>query len=242
MQFIGFKKIFSTNCNLLPFFRPIYICERFCIFAVGYLIAMGRKQVMFKILLALLFVAPFGLFAQEYGIQQFKKDWERLNQLHSPNDYAAVRLLDSLEKTVSQPYKGICNFLISQQLCSLGKNKRDRQTPTQKTWDLQKVDDWSTDALYIGAYYRGDSAFRQLSEYGWVPASDFAFLSIPGNVAHLSEMSLYDLVLMSYLQTVEPPLYQFAGMSVDSVWMNLAMERHAALHHSDILIEYELAN
>ncbi len=195
---------------------------------------------MFKILLALLFVAPFGLFAQEYGIQQFKKDWERLNQLHSPNDYAAVRLLDSLEKTVSQPYKGICNFLISQQLCSLGKNKRDRQTPTQKTWDLQKVDEWSTDALYIGAYYRGDSAFRQLSEYGWVPASDFAFLSIPGNVAHLSEMSLYDLVLMSYLQTVEPPLYQFAGMSVDSVWMNLAMERHAALHHRDILIEYEL--
>ena len=97
---------------------------------------------MFKILLALLFVAPFGLFAQEYGIQQFKKDWERLNQLHSPNDYAAVRLLDSLEKTVSQPYKGICNFLISQQLCSLGKNKRDRQTPTQKTWDLQKVDEW----------------------------------------------------------------------------------------------------
>lgn len=154
--------------------------------------------------------------------QQWLRHQERLSD---------ILFLDSLEKNAKQPLKELYNLQISNLLKQRLPGKGNARQPRT---DLRNLEEWSTPELQDGILKYADSAFTQLLAYGWIPASDYNFLFQPGNVHFLPEMTLYDLALMSYLQSWKG--YYLNRME----WIDHAMERHAAQNHHNILIEYEL--
>ncbi len=184
------------------------------------------KLICFICLMLALGLHPLMLRAQ-HAETSFEQQW-----LRHQERFSDILFLDSLEKNAEQPYKALYNLQISNLLKQRLPGKGNARQPRT---DLRNLEEWSTPELKDGILKYADSAFTQLLAYGWIPASDYTFLFQPGNVRFLPEMTLYDLALMSYLQSWKG-YYELNRME----WIDHAMEKHAAQNHHNILIEYEL--
>jgi len=197
------------------------------------------RQLTHKVLLGfLLMMAGWTISAQNNDYQQFKDNWEYLQQFYSPDEHAIFYVLDTMEKAAPQPYKGIYNFLIAQYLWQ--ESPFHKNGNGQPRDGLRDVAEWSRPEMIFGCARYADSALTQLLEHGWVPAEEFDFLSLPGNIATFPGMTLYDLTLMCYLQTLDFPLQSWYGITAKAEWLDKALEMHKAANHHKILIEYEL--
>jgi len=193
----------------------------------------------YKVLLSLLLsTVGWSISAQNNDYQRFKKNWEYLQQFYSPDEHAIFQVLDTMEKAAPQPYKGIYNFLIAQYLWQEMPYHADGNG--QPRDGLREVAEWSKPEMIFGCARYADSALTQLLEYGWVPAEEFDFLSLPGNIATFPGMTLYDLTLMCYIHTLDLQLQSWFGITAKPEWFDKAIERHKVAGHHKILIEYEL--
>ena len=197
------------------------------------------RHIFHNVLLCLLLlIAGWSVSAQNKDYQQFKSNWEYLQQFYSPDEHAIFQVLDTMEKAAPQPYKGIYNFLIAQYLWQeMPYHANGNGQPRD---GLREVAEWSKPEMIFGCARYADSALTQLLDYGWVPAEEFDFLSLPGNIATFPGMTLYDLTLMCYIHTLDLPLQNWFGITAKPEWFDKAIERHAAAGHHKILIEYEL--
>ena len=197
------------------------------------------RHIFHNVLLCLLLlIAGWSVSAQNKDYQQFKSNWEYLQQFYSPDEHAIFQVLDTMEKAAPQPYKGIYNFLIAQYLWQeMPYHANGNGQPRD---GLREVAEWSKPEMIFGCARYADSALTQLLDYGWVPAEEFDFLSLPGNIATFPGMTLYDLTLMCYIHTLDLPLQNWFGITAKPEWFDKAIEQHAAAGHHKILIEYEL--
>lgn len=184
------------------------------------------KLICFICMMLALGLHPLMLRAQ-HAETSFEQQW-----LRHQERFSDILFLDSLEKNAEQPLKALYNLQISNLLKQRLPGKGNARQPRT---DLRNLEEWSTPELKDGILKYADSAFTQLLAYGWIPASDYTFLFQPGNVRFLPEMTLYDLALMSYLQSWKG-YYELNRME----WIDHAMEKHMAQNHHNILIEYEL--
>lgn len=197
------------------------------------------RHLFHKVLLCLLLlIAGWSIAAQNNDYQRFKKNWEYLQQFYSPDEHAIFQVLDTMEKAAPQPYKGVYNFLIAQ--CLWQEVPYHADGNGQPRDGLREVSEWSKPEMIFGCARYADSALTQLLEYGWVPAEEFDFLSLPGNIATFPGMTLYDLTLMCYIHTLDLQLQSWFGITAKPEWFDKAIERHKVAGHHKILIEYEL--
>lgn len=176
-----------------------------------------------------------GRLATQTGdeLQRFHVNYERIKLTYSPEEPDAIWFADSLVTVSPQPYKAVYNFLISQMLARR-RSSLGMKSDASNIRDLMK---WSEDETYANAVRYSDSAFTQLFEYGLVPATDFAFMTLPGNVLQLPEMTLADMILLSALQY--PLTWWKTNYATDNA-LDKAIQFHQTKGDKRILLEYEI--
>lgn len=167
-------------------------------------------------------------------MQLFHTNYERIHLIFNPEEPDAIWLADSLAQSAPQPYRGIYFFLVAQMLSQLNPSMGMKSDAN----DLRDVMKWSDKEVFTNTIRYADSAFAQLFEYGMTPASDFSFITLPGNVLSLPEMTLADLALMSSLQ------HPFVEWIYNDVTINAllkAIQYHQEHKNLRILLEYEIS-
>jgi hypothetical protein len=165
--------------------------------------------------------------------QLFRSNYERIRLTFHPEEPDAIWLADSMANASTQPYRGVYHFLIAQMLSKL----RPTLGLKSDVHNIRDVMKWSYQEKYDNAVRYADSAFAQLFEYGRIPATDFEFLTRPGNVLYLPEMTLADVVLMTALQH---PLFDWALNTVTYNALSKAIQYHTVQGNQRILLEYEI--
>ncbi len=185
------------------------------------------KNLVFKSFLIVLLVCAAGHVRAQSELQTFRANYERLQQIYSPDEPDAILMADSLARSVGQPYKALYNYLVSIMLPKL----RPFMGLKSDAHDIRDVMKWSQEEVYDNMFRYADTAFSQLFTYGLIPADGFEFMMRPGNISSLPGMTLMDVALMSLIDYHLYPCDKY----VDS-----AVALHRERNDRELLIEYEL--
>ena len=185
------------------------------------------KNLVFKSFLIVLLVCAAGHVRAQSELQTFRANYERLQQIYSPDEPDAILMADSLARSVGQPYKALYNYLVSIMLPKL----RPFMGLKSDAHDIRDVMKWSQEEVYDNMFRYADTAFSQLFTYGLIPADGFEFMMRPGNISSLPGMTLMDVALMSLMDYHLYPCDKY----VDS-----AVALHRERNDRELLIEYEL--
>ena len=185
------------------------------------------KNILYRILILTLFVCMAGSVQAQSDSQTFRANYERLQEIYSPDEPDAIWMADSLARTSEQPYKALYNYLVSTMLPKL----RPFMGLKSDVHNIHDVMKWSQEEVYDNMFRYADTAFNQLFSYGLIPADGFEFMIRPGNITSLPGMTLMDVALMSLMDYQLYPCREY-------------IERAIALHRErndrELLIEYEL--
>ena len=185
------------------------------------------KNILYRILILTLFVCMAEFVQAQSELQQFRTNYERLQEIYSPEEPDAILMADSLARTAEQPYKALYNYLVSTMLPKL----RPFMGLKSDVHNIRDVMKWSQEEVYDNMFRYADTAFNQLFTYGLIPADGFEFMMRPGNITSLPGMTLMDVALMSLMDYHLYPCREY-------------IERAIALHRErndrELLIEYEL--
>jgi hypothetical protein len=177
------------------------------------------KNLIYKLVITVLFVCNAGYVQAQSDLQTFRTNYERLQQIYSPNEPDAIWMADSLANIAPQPYRGVYHFLVAQML----SKRRAFLGMRCDASDIRDVMKWSDSETTANTMRYADTAFKQLFEYGLIPADSFRFMIVPGNVLQIPEMTLADLILMSTLQY---PLFNWELNEVTYNAIDLALQYH----------------
>ena len=192
------------------------------------------KNILYRILILTLFVCTAGFSQAQNDLQTFRANYERLQQIYSPDEPDAILMADSLASIAPQPYRGVYHFLVAQML----SKRRPFSGVKSDAKDIHDVMKWSDAETFANTIRYADTAYKQLFEYGLIPADSFRFMTVPGNVLQLPEMTLADVILMSALQ------YPLFGWELNDVTYNAidkALQYHKNKGNQRILLEYEIS-
>ena len=192
------------------------------------------KNLIYKLVITVLFVCSAGYVQAQSDLQTFRTNYERLQQIYSPNEPDAIWMADSLANIAPQPYRGVYHFLVAQML----SKRRAFLGMRCDASDIRDVMKWSDSETTANTMRYADTAFKQLFEYGLIPADSFRFMIVPGNVLQIPEMTLADLILMSTLQY---PLFNWELNEVTYNAIDLALQYHKNKGNQRILLEYEIS-
>ena len=185
------------------------------------------KNLVFKSFLIVLLVCAAGHVRAQSELQTFRANYERLQQIYSPDEPDAILMADSLARSVGQPYKALYNYLVSIMLPKL----RPFMGLKSDAHDIRDVMKWSQEEVYDNMFRYADTAFSQLFTYGLIPADGFEFMMRPGNISSLPGMTLMDVALLSLIDYHLYPCDKY----IDS-----AVALHRERNDRELLIEYEL--
>ena len=185
------------------------------------------KNILYRILILTLFVCTAEFVRAQSELQQFRVNYERLQQIYSPDEPDAIIMADSLARTAEQPYKALYNYLVSTMLPKL----RPFMGLKSDVHDIRDVMKWSQDEVYDNMFCYADTAFSQLFTYGLIPADGFEFMMRPGNITSLPGMTLMDVALMSLMDYQLYPCDDY---------IDKAIALHRERNDRELLIEYEL--
>ena len=185
------------------------------------------KHVIYKLFIIVLLVCAAGYAQAQSELQQFRANYERLQEIYSPDEPDAIWMADSLARTSEQPYKALYNYLVSTMLPKL----RPFMGLKSDAHDIRDVMKWSQEEVYDNMFRYADTAFSQLFTYGLIPAEGFEFMMRPGNITSLPGMTLMDVALMSL---IDYHLYPY------DKYIDSAVALHRERNDRELLIEYEL--
>ncbi len=185
------------------------------------------KNLIYKLVITVLFVCTAGFVRAQSDLQTFRTNYERLQQIYSPNEPDAILMADSLARISEQPYKALYNYLVSIMLPKL----RPFMGLKSDAHDIRDVMKWSQEEVYDNMFRYADTAFSQLFTYGLIPADGFEFMMRPGNISSLPGMTLMDVALLSLIDYHLYPCDKY----IDS-----AIALHRERNDRELLIEYEL--
>jgi len=185
------------------------------------------KNLIYKLVITVLFVCTAGFVRAQSDLQTFRTNYERLQQIYSPNEPDAILMADSLARISEQPYKALYNYLVSTMLPKL----RPYMGLKSDVHNIRDVMKWSQEEVYDNMFRYADTAFSQLFTYGLIPADGFEFMMRPGNISSLPGMTLMDVALLSLIDYHLYPCDKY----IDS-----AIALHRERNDRELLIEYEL--
>lgn len=185
------------------------------------------KNLIYRSLIIVLFVCAAGCVQAQDDLQTFRANYERLQEIYSPDEPDAIWMADSLARISEQPYKALYNYLVSIMLPKL----RPFMGLKSDVHDIRDVMKWSQEEVYDNMFRYADTAFSQLFTYGLIPAEGFEFMMRPGNITSLPGMTLMDVALMSLIDYHLYPCDKY----IDS-----AVALHRERNDRELLIEYEL--
>ncbi len=191
------------------------------------------KHIMRKSLIIVFLVCTAEYVHAQSELMQFRTNYERLQEIYSPDEPDAIWMADSLANMAPQPYKGVYHFLVAQML----SKRRPFLGMKSDAHNIRDVMKWSDSETTANTMRYADTAFKQLFEYGMIPADSFRFMTVPGNVLQLPEMTLADLILMSALQY---PLFGWELNDVTYDALEKALQYHKTKGDRRVLLEYEI--
>lgn len=170
--------------------------------------------------------------------QLFKADASYLEFIAfvNPSLSDILPYLDSMKRTVNQPYRGLYNFLIGSYLEN--ETTRNRGSNIGQT-DLKHVEEWTAQELDVNAQHYLDTAIDELYEYADWPAEDFLFMTSEYSGQFYRLSTLFDLIAQTYLcyYPNTPSTSQQARLA-DII--DKAIQLHQKRNEPAIVLEYEL--
>ena len=116
------------------------------------------KNLIYRSLIIVLFVCAAGCVQAQDDLQTFRANYERLQEIYSPDEPDAIWMADSLARTSEQPYKALYNYLVSIMLPKL----RPFMGLKSDAHDIRDVMKWSQEEVYDNMFRYADTAFSQL--------------------------------------------------------------------------------
>lgn len=170
--------------------------------------------------------------------QIFKADVKFLELMNIVNPSLGTILpaLDSVKRTVSQPYRGLYNFIIGSYLTN--PTIYNHGSSIGQT-GLKHVEEWSDREMMVNAKRYLDTAIAELRQYADWPVEDFLFMTHQTSGNFYQPTTLFDLIVQTILKYHPNTPNSSLSESLLHI-LDEAIQLHQKRDEHALVIEYEL--